>query len=84
MCSHAEVDSYMLNKYGMVDYHLNDKGYINLDEPGYDDKGNYIGYQMTFSGCNASATSFFILVFANNLIFVYSNFCYISKNEILL
>ena len=44
MYSQAEVDSYMLNKYGMVDYHLNDNGYVNLDEPGFDDKGNYIGY----------------------------------------
>lgn len=44
MYSQAEVDSYMLNKYGMVNYHLNDNGYVNLDEPGYDDKGNYIGY----------------------------------------
>lgn len=44
MYSQAEVDSYMLNKYGMVNYHLNDNGYVNLDEPGFDDKGNYIGY----------------------------------------
>ena len=44
MYSQAEVDSYMLNKYGMVDYHLNDNGYVNLDEPGFDDKGNYVGY----------------------------------------
>jgi len=44
MYSQAEVDNYMLNKYGMVDYHLNDNGYVNLDEPGFDDKGNYVGY----------------------------------------
>ena len=44
MYSQAEVDSYMLNKYGMVNYHLNDNGYVNLDEPGYDDAGHYVGY----------------------------------------
>ncbi len=44
MYSQAEVDEYMYNKYGLVDYHLNENGYVNLDEPGYDDKGNYVGY----------------------------------------
>jgi hypothetical protein len=44
MYSQAEVDQYMLNKYGMVNYHLNDNGYINLDEPGFDDAGNWVGY----------------------------------------
>ena len=44
MYSQAEVDSYMLNKYGMVNYHLNDNGYVNLDEPGFDDAGHYVGY----------------------------------------
>ncbi|MBR3141222.1 MAG: carboxypeptidase regulatory-like domain-containing protein [Methanobrevibacter sp.] len=43
MYSQAEVDSYMAHKYGLVDYHLQDNGYINLDEPGYDDAGHYIG-----------------------------------------
>lgn len=40
MYSQAEVDSYMLNKYGMVDYHVGSNGYIDMDEPGYDDAGN--------------------------------------------
>lgn len=44
MYSQSEVDSYMLNKYGMVDYHIGSNGYIDMDEPGYDDAGNYIGY----------------------------------------
>ena len=44
MYSQAEVDEYMLNKYGYVNYHLNDNGYVNLDEPGFDDAGNWVGY----------------------------------------
>ena len=44
MYSQAEVDNYMLNKYGMVDYHVGSNGYIDMDEPGFDDAGNYIGY----------------------------------------
>lgn len=44
MYSQAEVDSYMYNKYGSVNYHLQDNGYVNLDEPGFDDKGNYVGF----------------------------------------
>lgn len=44
MYSQAEVDSYMLNKYGMVNYHIKENRYIDMDEPGFDDKGNYIGY----------------------------------------
>ena len=39
-----EMDEYMLNKYGYVNYHLNDNGYVNLDEPGFDDAGNWVGY----------------------------------------
>lgn len=42
MYSQAEVDRYMLNKYGMVDYHVGDNGYIDMDEPGYDDAGHRI------------------------------------------
>lgn len=42
MYSQSEVDNYMMNKYGDVDYHLNDNGYVNLDEEGYDDAGNRI------------------------------------------
>ena len=44
MYSQAEVDRYMYNKYGAVDYHLQDNGYVNLDEPGFDDAGHYVGY----------------------------------------
>lgn len=44
MYSQSEVDSYMLNKYGMVNYHVGSNGYIDMDEPGFDDAGNYIGY----------------------------------------
>lgn len=44
MYSQAEVDSYMHNKYGNVRYHLQDNGYVNLDQPGYDDAGHWIGY----------------------------------------
>ena len=44
MYSQSEVSDYMLNKYGMVDYHVGSNGYIDMDEPGFDDAGNYIGY----------------------------------------
>lgn len=44
MYSQAEVDRYMLNKYGMVDYHVGDNGYIDMDEPGFDDAGHWVGY----------------------------------------
>ena len=44
MYSQAEVDQYMYNKYGLVNYHIKSNRYIDLDEPGFDDKGNYIGY----------------------------------------
>ncbi|WP_296884013.1 carboxypeptidase-like regulatory domain-containing protein [uncultured Methanobrevibacter sp.] len=43
MYSQAEVDQYMYNKYGRVNYHLQDNGYVNLDEPGFDDAGHYVG-----------------------------------------
>ncbi len=43
MYSQDEVNDYMLNKYGMVDYHVGDNGYIDMDEPGYDDAGNWVG-----------------------------------------
>ena len=45
MYSQAEVDRYMYNKYGNVNYHLQDNGYVNLDEPGFDDAGHYVGYR---------------------------------------
>lgn len=42
MHSEDEVRDYMLDKYGMVDYHVGDNGYIDMDEPGFDDAGNRI------------------------------------------
>ena len=44
MYSQSEVSNYMLNKYGMVDYHVGSNGYIDMDEPGFDDAGNWVGY----------------------------------------
>ena len=44
MYSQAEVDRYMANKYGDVNYHIGGNGYIDMDEPGYDDAGHWIGY----------------------------------------
>lgn len=42
MYSQSEVDRYMSNKYwDGADYHIQDNGYINFDEGGFDDKGNY-------------------------------------------
>ena len=42
MYSQDEVSNYMKNKYGLVNYHIGDNGYIDMDEPGYDDAGNKI------------------------------------------
>ena len=42
MYSEEEVGDYMRNKYGLVDYHVGENGYIDMDEPGYDDAGNKI------------------------------------------
>ena len=39
MYSKAEVDNYIQSKYGAVNYHIQDNGYINLDDPGYTDDG---------------------------------------------
>lgn len=44
MYSQAEVDQYMYNKYGLVNYHVGSNGYIDMDEPGFDNAGNWIGY----------------------------------------
>lgn len=44
MYSQSEVSQYMANKYGMVNYHVGDNGYIDMDEPGYDDAGHWVGY----------------------------------------
>ena len=44
MYSQSEVDNYLSNKYGgQVNYHIQDNGYINLDEAGYTDDGKYYG-----------------------------------------
>ena len=39
MYSQAEVDSYVQSKYGSVNYHIQDNGYINLDDSRYTDDG---------------------------------------------
>ena len=40
MYSQDEVSKYMEDKYGKVNYHVGDNGYIDMDEPGYDDAGH--------------------------------------------
>lgn len=42
MYSQAEVDQYMYNKYGAVNYHIGSNGYVDMDEPGYGDDGHRI------------------------------------------
>ena len=42
MYSQAEVDQYMYNKYGNVNYHIGGNGYVDMDEPGYGDDGHRI------------------------------------------
>ena len=39
MYSQEEVDNYVQSKYGAVNYHIQDNGYINIDDPGYTDDG---------------------------------------------
>ena len=39
MYSKEEVDNYVQSKYGAVNYHIQDNGYVNLDDPGYTDDG---------------------------------------------
>ena len=39
MYSQQEVSNYVLSKYGAVNYHIQDNGYINLDDAGYTDDG---------------------------------------------
>ena len=39
MYSKEEVDNYVHSKYGDVNYHIQDNGYINIDDPGYTDDG---------------------------------------------
>ena len=63
MYTQSEVDQYMLNKYGMVDYHIQGNGYINLDEPGYtddgrrtySDAGNYYYYDYSYGSGSSSS-----------------------------
>ena len=40
MYSQSEVDNYMLSKYGMVNYHIQDNGYISIDDPAYTSDGH--------------------------------------------
>lgn len=42
MYTQAEVDQYMQGKYGDVNYHIGANGYIDMDEPGYDDAGHRV------------------------------------------
>ena len=42
MYSQEEVSKYMDDKYGKVNYHIGDNGYIDMDEPGFDNAGNRI------------------------------------------
>ena len=39
MYSHQEVDNYVQSKYGTSSYHIQDNGYINLDDSRYTDDG---------------------------------------------
>ena len=39
MYSQQEVDNYVKSKYGAVNYHIQDNGYVNLDDAGYTDDG---------------------------------------------
>ena len=39
MYSQEEVSMYVKSKYGAVNYHIQDNGYINLDDPGFTDDG---------------------------------------------
>lgn len=51
MYSQAEVNSYVNSKYGAVDFHIQDNGYISLDDPDYTSDGHYVG------GSSASSSS---------------------------
>lgn len=44
MYSRSEVDQYVYSKYGSVNgYHIQDNGYVNLDDYRYTDDGHYRG-----------------------------------------
>ena len=55
MYTQAEVDQYMLTKYGMVDYHIQDNGYISLDEPGYTSDGRRL-YSYDYGSSQGSSS----------------------------
>lgn len=42
MYSQAEVSNYVKSKYGCVDYHMQDNGYVALDDPHYTSDGHKI------------------------------------------
>ena len=42
MYSQAEVNQYVKSKYGCVDYHMQDNGYVALDDPHYTSDGHRI------------------------------------------
>ncbi|WP_296887859.1 zinc ribbon domain-containing protein [uncultured Methanobrevibacter sp.] len=42
MYSQSEVNNYMSHKYGEVDYHIQDNGYISIDDPHYTSDGHRI------------------------------------------
>ena len=43
MYSQSEVDRYMSHKYGPgTNYHIGSNGYVDMDEPGFDNAGNWI------------------------------------------
>ena len=45
MYSQSEVDRYMSHKYGPgTNYHIGSNGYVDMDEPGFDNAGNWRGY----------------------------------------
>ena len=45
MYSQSEVDRYMSHKDGPgTNYHIGSNGYVDMDEPGFDNAGNWIGY----------------------------------------
>lgn len=56
MYSQSEVDNYLSSKYGgQVNYHVQDNGYISLDEPGYTSDGRRVDYDYGSSGGGSSS-----------------------------
>ena len=56
MYTQAEVDSYMQGKYGDVNYHIGANGYIDMDEPGYDDAGHRVATPSSSGGSSSPQT----------------------------